>query len=182
MTGSSCPLRFSRAFDLRTGLATELPSHPTVPLTASELLVNGDGEPGLGKILLEELRCCDEVDLICAFVGYTGFEPLHEEFRRLVARGGKIRVITSTYLGSTSPKALDEFVKLGAEVRVNYQGHATKLHAKAWLFRRAGELDTAFVGSSNLSEAALFSGLEWNVRLARADAPGGLHAHPADLR
>ena len=47
----------------------------------------------------------------------------------------------------------------------------TKLHAKAWLFRRPGELDTAFIGSSNLSEAALYTGLEWNVRLARADAP-----------
>ena len=64
------------------------------------------------------------------------------------------------------------FVKLGAEVRVNYNGNATKLHAKAWLFGRSRELDTAFVGSSNLSEAALYSGLEWNVRLARADAPG----------
>jgi len=155
-----------------TGLAQALPAHPTMPLTSSELLVNGQGEPGLGKVLLEELRCASEVDLICAFVGYTGFEPLRDEFRKLVERGGKIRVITSTYLGSTSPKALDEFVKLGAEVKVNYQGMATKLHAKAWLFRRPGELDTAFVGSSNMSEAALFSGLEWNVRLAHTDAPG----------
>ena len=123
-------------------------------------------------MLQEELRCADEVDLICAFVGWTGFEPLKEEFRKLIARGGRIRVITSTYLGSTSAKALDEFLRLGAEVRVNYNGQATKLHAKAWLFRRPGDLDTAFVGSSNLSEAALYSGLEWNVRLARADAPG----------
>lgn len=45
------------------------------------------------------------------------------------------------------------------------------MHAKAWLFHRPNELDTALVGSSNLSEAALVSGLEWNVRLARADAP-----------
>lgn len=123
-------------------------------------------------MLKQELRCCNEVDLICAFVGYTGLEPLKDEFRKLVQRGGRIRVITSTYLGSTSARALDDLVKLGAEVRVNFQGHATKLHAKAWLFRRPGELDTAFVGSSNLSEAALYSGLEWNVRLARADAQG----------
>lgn len=149
-----------------------LPDHPVIPLTASELLVNGSGEPALGNVLKQELRCARDVDLVCAFVGFTGFEPLRDELRDVVERGGRIRVITSTYLGATSGKALDEFVKLGADVRVNYNGSATRLHAKAWLFRRDRELDTAFVGSSNLSEAALYSGLEWNVRLARADAPG----------
>ena len=148
-----------------------LPAHPMIPLTSSELLVNGAGEPGFGTVLKEEIRCADEVDLICAFVGYTGFQPLKDEFRALIERGGRVRVITSTYLGATSAKALDELVLLGADVRVNYQGQSTKLHAKAWLFRRPGELDTACVGSSNLSDAALYSGLEWNVRLARADAP-----------
>ena len=149
----------------------ELPHHPRIPLTSSELLVNGAGEPAFGTVLKEEIRCADEVDLICAFVGYTGFQPLKDEFRALIERGGRVRVITSTYLGATSAKALDELVLLGADVRVNYQGQSTKLHAKAWLFRRPGELDTACVGSSNLSDAALYSGLEWNVRLARADAP-----------
>ena len=167
------PARVLRGVRPESGLAREtLPSHPMIPLASSELLVNGANEPAFGTVLLEELRCASEVDLICAFVGFTGFEPLKNELRALVERGGRVRVITSTYLGSTSAKALHELVKLGADVRVNYQGHATKLHAKAWLFRRPGGLDTAFVGSSNLSEAALYSGLEWNVRLARADAPG----------
>jgi superfamily II DNA or RNA helicase/HKD family nuclease len=166
------PARILQGVRHELGLAQTLPSHPMIPLTSSELLVNGANEPSFGTALLEELRCATEVDLLCAFVGFTGFEPLKNEFRDLVQRGGRIRVITSTYLGSTSAKALHELVKLGADVRVNYQGHATKLHAKAWLFRRTGGLDTAFVGSSNLSEAALYSGLEWNVRLARADAPG----------
>jgi len=169
----STPARILKGVRPSTGLAHgTLPEHPMIPLASSELLVSGSGEPSLGKVLKQELRCSDEVDLICAFVGYTGFAPLKDEFRKLIERGGRIRVITSTYLGSTSAKALDELVLIGADVRVNYQGHATKLHAKAWLFRRPGELDTAFVGSSNLSEAALYSGLEWNVRLARADAPG----------
>lgn len=167
------PVRVVRGVRRADGLAADaLPAHPSVPLSTSELMVNGAGEPSLGSLLLEELRCADEVDLICAFVGYRGIEALRDELRALAERNGRIRVITSTYLGSTSGKALDDLVRLGADVRVNYQGQATKLHAKAWLFRRPGELDTAFVGSSNLSEAALFTGLEWNVRLARADAPG----------
>ena len=167
------PARILQGVRPTSGLAQQsLPIPPMIPLTSSELLVNGANEPSFGTVLLEELRCATEADLICAFVGFTGFEPLRSELRALIERGGRVRVITSTYLGSTSAKALDELVKLGAEVRVNYQGHATKLHAKAWLFGRPGELDTAFVGSSNLSEAALYSGLEWNVRLARSDTPG----------
>lgn len=165
------PVQILRGVRSETGLVTSLPDHPAIPLSASELMVNGAGEPSLGSVLQQELRCADEVDLICAFVGYKGIEALRDQLRALVTRGGRVRVITSTYLGSTSVKALDDLIDLGAEVRVNYQGIATKLHAKAWLFRRPGELDTAFIGSSNLSEAALYTGLEWNVRLARADAP-----------
>ena len=166
------PVKVLRGIRNESGLAAaSLPEHPSIPLSTSELMVNGAGEPSLGSVLQQELRCADEVDLICAFVGYKGIEALRDDLRALVDRGGRIRVITSTYLGSTSGKALDDLVNLGAEVRVNYQGMVTKLHAKAWLFRRPGELDTAFIGSSNLSEAALYTGLEWNVRLARADAP-----------
>ena len=56
-----------------------LPDHPVIPLTASELLVNGSGEPALGNVLKQELRCANDVDLVCAFVGFTGFEPLRDE-------------------------------------------------------------------------------------------------------
>lgn len=148
-----------------------LPEPPSIPLAASELLVNGEGQPTLGKLLIEEIRCADHIDLICAFVGWTGVSQLLDDLRALTARGGAIRVVTSTYLGATSAKALDELVKIGAEVRVRYDGNATKLHAKSWLFHRPGGLDTAYIGSSNLSQAALHDGIEWNVRLARADAP-----------
>ena len=41
----------------------------------------------------------------------------------------------------------------------------------AWMFRRATRYDTAYVGSSNLSRAALLDGVEWNVRLSRVATP-----------
>ena len=55
----------------------------------------------------------------------------------------------------------------------------TRLHAKAWLFRRNTGFDTAYVGSSNLSRAALLDGVEWNVRLSRVSTPALLQKFEA---
>ena len=79
-------------------------------------------------------------------------------------------MITTTYMGVTDPKAVRALSELGAEVRMGFDAQRTKLHAKAWIMDRPHGLTTAFVGSSNLSRTAMHAGLEWNVRLAEAEA------------
>jgi hypothetical protein len=66
---------------------------------------------------------------------------------------------------------LEELQRSGAEVRVSYDTTSTRLHAKAWLFFRAGGFSTAYVGSSNLTHSAQVSGLESNVRASAARNP-----------
>ena len=136
------------------------------------LLTNTRGEPSLGSELRAELDTCDEVDLLCAFVKWYGLRLLESELQRLKARGAPLRVITTTYMGATDPSALDRLVRdFGAEVKIQYDAQRTRLHAKAWMFRRRTTFDTAYVGSSNLSRAALLDGVEWNVRLSRVGTP-----------
>ena len=139
---------------------------PAVRLSDSALLVNGRNQPSIGHELNKELTSADDVDLLCSFVMNTGLNVLEKNLASVVARGGKVRALTTTYMGATQKKALDRLVKLGAEVRVSYDGTTTRLHAKSWLLRRDSGATTAYVGSSNLSKAAMIDGIEWNVRLS----------------
>jgi superfamily II DNA or RNA helicase/HKD family nuclease len=154
------------------GDAVPLPPPPATPFSQSDLLVNAEGQPNVGSELRAELETADSVDLICAFEIWTGVRHLRDALAAVCARGGRVRVITTTYMGATEKRAVDELVSLGADVRVAFDARTTKLHAKAWLLERPSSgLSTAFVGSSNLSHTALFDGLEWNVRLSSIDAP-----------
>ncbi len=166
------PARILQGIGKRTplGSVAPVPALPSTRLSQSDLLVNAEGQPNVGTELRRELASADSVDLICAFVIWSGVRQLQEALADVVARGGKLRVITTTYMGATEKRAVDELVRLGAEVRVALDARTTKLHAKAWLLERGSGLSTAFVGSSNLSHTALFDGLEWNVRLSTGDA------------
>ncbi|WP_448616207.1 DUF3427 domain-containing protein [Modestobacter sp. URMC 112] len=145
------------------------PERPEVPLSASALLVNGRGQPRIGHEVNRELASADRVDLLCAFIKWQGLRVLEKGLTDLRQRGGRLRVITTTYIGATDQRALDRLVELGAEVKVSYETRTTRLHAKAWLFHRATGMSTGYVGSSNLSAPALTDGLEWNVRLSTVE-------------
>lgn len=153
---------------------------PLTPLSEAALLTNTADDPTLGSEIRAELATADSVDLLCAFVKWHGLRVLEDALRAARDRGVPIRVITTTYIGATDRHALDRLVRdFDAEVRVNYEVRSTRLHAKAWLFRRNTGFDTAYVGSSNLSKAALLDGLEWNVRLSSVATPAVLEKFKA---
>src|SRR5829696_292023 len=144
---------------------------PLVALSASDLLVNARGEPGLAHALAHEIPSADSIDLLCAFVRWHGLRLLEDQLETHCRAGRRLRVITTVFTGSTERKALDWLVERGAQVKVSYDTQSTRLHAKAWLFRRATEYSTAYIGSCNLSKSALLDGVEWNVRLSQVGSP-----------
>lgn len=167
----SAKIRRLDAIQRRSLGAGQLP-RPATPLSDAALMTNARNEPTLAAELRAELASADHVDLLCAFVKWQGLRLLERELNELHQRGVPLRVITTTYLGATDARALDALVnEFGAEVRVNYETDRTRLHAKAWLLRRNTGFHTAYVGSSNLSHAALVDGLEWNVRLSAISTP-----------
>ncbi|WP_431917154.1 DUF3427 domain-containing protein [Micromonospora wenchangensis] len=147
------------------------PQRPTTPLSTGALLVNGRNQPRIGHEVTHEMASAQSVDLLCAFIKWHGLRIVEPALRELIGRGGTLRVITTTYLGATDQRALDRLAELGADIKVSYETRTTRLHAKAWLFRRGNGLTTAYVGSSNLSKAALVDGVEWNVRISNVEQP-----------
>ncbi|MFT4044854.1 MAG: phospholipase D-like domain-containing protein [Gordonia sp. (in: high G+C Gram-positive bacteria)] len=145
---------------------------PATPLSDVALLTNTPDEPNMASEIARELASADRVDLLCAFIRFAGVAVLSRELMSLRDRGVPLRVVTTTYRGATERRAVDDLVnKYGAEVRIRYETASTRLHAKAWLFRRNTGFDTGYVGSSNLSRSAMVDGLEWNVRISGVATP-----------
>ncbi|MEW1959561.1 DUF3427 domain-containing protein [Kineococcus sp. NPDC059986] len=156
----------------RRALAQPSTVRPATPLSEAALLTNSTTDPSLAAELRAELASADRVDLLCAFVKWSGLRLLESALRDLKDRGVPFRVITTTYMGATERRAVDRLVEeFGAEVKVIYETTRTRLHAKAWVVHRATGFSTAYVGSSNLSRSALLDGLEWNVRLSAVANP-----------
>ncbi len=151
--------------------STQALDTPLTPLLDTTLLTNSRGEPAVGHELRAEIHSSDAIDVVMAFVRWSGIRPLLEALRRHCRDGRALRVVTTTYTNSTELRALEELATLGADIKVSYDTASTRLHAKAWLFHRKSGYSTAYIGSSNLTHSAMVSGLEWNVRISGVRNP-----------
>jgi len=147
------------------------PAAPETGLAAPWLFTAGRGSPALLTELRREAAACDQIDILVSFITVSGVRKLADILRAVTAgdAAGKgrtrIRVLTTTYTGATEIAALDALARLnGCEVKVSLDGRRTRLHAKAWMFHRRSGFGSAYVGSANLSGAALMGGLEWTMK------------------
>ncbi|NBV46386.1 MAG: HIT domain-containing protein, partial [Planctomycetia bacterium] len=156
-------------------------------------LTTGPDRP-LWSRLAERLPGASEIDLLASFVQTSGLDHVRPALFGALAAGARVRLLVGDYLGITSPEALRQLVgwmesggaasggaegpwpESGAlEARLveleRLRGRPDSFHPKAWRIADSSG-GIVVVGSSNLSRAALESGVEWNlVGETAGDAP-----------
>jgi len=139
------------------------------------LFTAGRADPSLLADLRGELDSADQIDVLVSFIKWSGVRKLLDRFEAGAVTNAaglprrRVRILTTTYMGATEARAVLALAKLpGITVKVSYDTRRTRLHAKAWLFHRASGFGSAFVGSANISNAALIGGLEWTVKFTQS--------------
>ena len=168
----------------------------TDPGPRGDALTTGGKHDGFLRALGPALRGATALDVVAAFVQQSGLRAL-EDALKAMAPGATLRLLTGDYLGITQADALRSLLdwQAGLSPVASHAGPdappaavavrvvetaalptaSRSFHPKAWLVEHGPQRAVAWVGSSNLSMAALTDGVEWNLRLDRAaDLPGWL--------
>ncbi|QAS52105.1 DEAD/DEAH box helicase [Halobacillus litoralis] len=130
----------------------------------NRLIVNSEST-NLLKELTSSIETCQRFYFSVAFMNFSGVQLLLEALKEAEEGGVSGKVLTSTYLNFTDPKALEkirEFQNIDLKVFVTDQTEG--FHTKAYLFEY-DDYYKVIIGSSNITQSALKSNVEWNVEI-----------------
>ena len=146
---------------------------PISGFRVSNLFTGGNSTLSLGEEIRREIESANEICFIVSFLKVSGVRILLDNLRKFCAcQGNRLRIITTTYCGATQAKAIEQLANLpNTEIRISYNTDIERLHAKSYIFVRNSGMNTAYIGSSNLSKSAQTEGLEWNIRVTSVENP-----------
>ncbi len=149
---------------------------PDTRLSESALLTGSARTPSLQSQMVKELASCDRADWLVSFIKFAGIRQLYPALQEFTSKSSpdgrpRLRIATTSYMGATDIKAVRLLQELpNTEIRVSLDTKRTRLHAKAYLFHRESGFGSAYIGSANISKAAMNEGLEWTAKVSQFES------------
>jgi len=135
-----------------------------VEVVEKELIVNSEAGNLLTE-LVESIQECERFYFSVAFINFSGLQLLLDPIKEAEAKGIKGKIITSTYLNFTDAKALERLKEFSnVELKVFVTDKEIGFHTKAYIFEYKDHFKV-IIGSSNITQSALKSNIEWNVKI-----------------
>jgi superfamily II DNA or RNA helicase len=131
-------------------------------MTFGDSVLNLPNDTRMLDVVRHGFEGATEVAVAVSFTRCSGLGLLIDPLRDIVERGGKVRILTSTYQYVTQPEALEILHRI-PKLETRVQSGAAGFHSKFWWFGGAGAHE-CWAGSSNFTKGGLATNIEWNLR------------------
>lgn len=134
-------------------------------MTTEKKLIVNSAKTNLLNELISSINECEKFYFSVAFINYSGLQLLLDTFKEAGKRGVEGKIITSTYLNFTEAKALKKINEFNnIDLKVFETDKSVGFHTKAYIFEFKDSYKV-IIGSSNITQSALKSNIEWNVEI-----------------
>ncbi|PLS18708.1 DUF3427 domain-containing protein [Bacillus sp. M6-12] len=128
------------------------------------LIVNSDRGNLLNE-LIDSMNECRRFYFSVAFINFSGLQLMLDPLREAEKKGVTGKIITSTYLNFTDAKALEKITEFkNVDLKVFVTDKEIGFHTKVYIFEYE-DCYKVIIGSSNITQSALKSNVEWNVEV-----------------